>query len=91
MSFYNTDDFRLWSLNNLDKRIKDTWPSYKWVAKDVIFDFTEGCRVPRQENEKGSRAFITRRQTAYNFLDEDLQFSNDLPPESYLRPDNDFA
>ena len=91
MSFYNTDDFQLWSLNNLDRRIKDTWPSYKWVAKDVIYDFTKDAEYRDKKTKKGSRAFITRQQTSYSFLDENLQFSNVLPPESYLRPDNDFA
>jgi hypothetical protein len=37
--FYNTDNFQLWSLNNPDKRIKDSWSTYKYICKDIIYDF----------------------------------------------------
>ena len=90
-SFYNTEEFQLWSMNNLDKRIKDTWPSYKWVSKDVIYGFTKDAEYRDKKTKKGSRAFITRQQTAFNFLDENMHYSDDLPPKSYLEPGNDFV
>ncbi len=90
-SFYNTEDFQLWSMNNLDKRIKDTWPSYKWVSKEVIRDFTKDEEYFKHKTKKGSRAFITRQQTAHNFLDEHLRYSDDLDPKAYLQDANDFT
>jgi len=90
-SFYNTEDFQLWSMNNLDKRIKDTWPTYKWPSKEVIFDYTKDTEYFKHKTKKGSRAFITRQQTAFDFLDENLSYSNALAPEEYLEAKNDFA
>jgi hypothetical protein len=39
VSFYGTDDFQIWSLLNHDKKIKDTAETYKYVMKDIIFDY----------------------------------------------------
>jgi hypothetical protein len=40
MHFTDTDTFQLWSISNPDKKIKDTPESYKFTAKDYIFDYT---------------------------------------------------
>jgi len=39
--FYRTEDFQLWSILNHDKKIKDTWQTFKFVVKDFIYDFTK--------------------------------------------------
>lgn len=39
--FFDTTDFQLWSLNNPDKKIKSTPESYKFTAKDYIYEFTK--------------------------------------------------
>jgi hypothetical protein len=39
ISFWNTEEFHLWGMNNPDKKIKDTHESYKWVLKDYILDY----------------------------------------------------
>lgn len=38
--FYQTDDFQRWSIANPDLKIRDSLESYKWPAKDFIYDFT---------------------------------------------------
>jgi len=92
VSFYNTDEFQLWSLNNLDKRIQDTWASYKWIAKQVIYDYTKDAEYRDHKTKVRSRQVILRQQYIGNkFLDENMRFSNDLAPETYLEPQNDFA
>ena len=50
--FYGTEDFQLWSMNNMDKKIKDTWNTYKWVCKDIIYDYTRDADY-RQQDETG--------------------------------------
>ncbi len=37
--FFKTDDFQLWSMNNHENKIKDTWTSYKFIAKEYIHQF----------------------------------------------------
>jgi hypothetical protein len=91
VSFFNTEDFQLWSMNNPDKRIRDTWTSYKWIAKQVIYDYTKDAEYRDNKVKNGSLIWLTNRLYTNSFLDEDLRFSNDLAPETYLEPRNDFA
>ena len=37
--FFRTRDFQRWSIANPDMKIRDTLASYKWPAKDFIYDF----------------------------------------------------
>ncbi len=37
--FFSAKDFQNWSIKNHDKKIKNSWKSYKYVAKECIFDF----------------------------------------------------
>jgi hypothetical protein len=39
-NFYDSTDFQIWSMVNHDLKIKDTKESYKYVMKDVIYNFT---------------------------------------------------
>jgi uncharacterized protein YqkB len=39
VSFFGTDDFQIWSMLNHDLKLKDTPQSYKYVMKDIIWDF----------------------------------------------------
>jgi len=92
LAFYNTDEFQLWALNNLDKRIKDSWASYKWVAKEVIYDYTRDAEYRDNKTKVASRNVILRQHYVPNkLLDENMRFSNDFAPETYLEPRNDFV
>ena len=37
--FFSAKDFQNWSISNHDLKIKKTWKSYKYIAKECIFDF----------------------------------------------------
>jgi hypothetical protein len=37
--FFNTNEFQLWSLQNPDLKVKNDWYSYKWLMKDMIYNF----------------------------------------------------
>jgi hypothetical protein len=52
--FFDTDDFQLWSMNNPDKKIRDTLESYKWPAKDYIFDYTKDEQYRQTKLKVGS-------------------------------------
>jgi len=41
IAFYDTVDFQHWSLNNHDLKIRNTWESYKFTAKDFIYRQTK--------------------------------------------------
>ncbi len=90
ISFYNTDNFQLWSMNNLDKRIKDTWKSYKWVCKDIIYDYTKDAEYRDHKIKKGSLLPLIGYNPAFHFIDEHMRFSRDVAPGEYIMPLNDF-
>lgn len=90
VQFYGTDDFQLWSMNNLDKRIKDSWKTYKWVCKDIIYKYTKDADYRDNKIKRGSLYFLLLQQSSYNFIDESMKFSNSLNPQEYYNPQNDF-
>lgn len=89
--FYGTDDFQLWSMNNLDKRIKDTWATYKWPCKDIIYDFTKDANYRDNKLKKGSLYFLLIQQSAYNFMDDSYRLYDRLDAHEYYNPVNDFT
>lgn len=91
ISFYNTEEFQLWSMNNPDKRIRDTWKSYKWVCKDIIYKYNKDAEYRDNKTKKGSLLPLIGFNPPHHFIIEGMHFSNDLKPEEYLRPDNDFV
>lgn len=52
--FFDTEDFQLWSLNNPDKKIKSDIKSYKFTAKDYIYDFTKDADYRDNKIKVGS-------------------------------------
>ena len=90
LPFYNTEDFQLWSLNNPDKRIRDTWKSYKWVCKDIIYEYTKDADYRDNKVKGGSLIKFLRVNDAFNFLDSDFRLYRELDPSEYYDPENDF-
>lgn len=90
LQFYNTEDFQLWSLTNRDKKIKDTWKTYKWPCKDIIYDYTKDADYRDNKTKKTSFNQLTPQHTAYNFIDEKGELQSELAAYEYYRPDNDF-
>jgi hypothetical protein len=86
--FYNTHDFQLWSMNNPDQRIKDSWASYKWPAKEIIFGYTKDAEYRDRKKKFGSLQHLLRAKPRHNFLDEHFAFHEQL---EWYRPHNDFA
>ncbi len=89
-SFYNTDAFQLWSLNNPDKRIKADWKSYKWVAKDLIYDYTKDAEYRDTKTKVGSLYHLMVGNNSYRFIDTNFNFHKDVSFDEYYLPDNSF-
>lgn len=90
-TFYGTDDFQLWSLNNLDKRIKDEWRTYKWVCKDIIYDYTKDADYRDNKIKHGSLRSVVIQQHTYSFIDDAFNFTDTLAPEKFYVRENDFT
>lgn len=89
-TFYGSDEFQLWSMNNLDKRMKDTWKTYKWPAKDVIYKYTQDEDYRDNKTKVGSLYRVLMANQSNYFLNSDFEFSDDINWKDYYREDNDF-
>jgi hypothetical protein len=89
-TFYGTEDFQLWSMNNLDKRIKNTWVSYKWLCKDIIFDYTKDQDYRDNKIKIGSLGKIMFGTGSFNFVDDMYTIYKNLNLDEYYVSNNDF-
>lgn len=86
--FFNSVDFQHWSIWNPNFRIKDKWSTYKWHAKDLIFDFTKDSNYRDHKIKVGSLHALFWHSTSpiamtskYRFLHErDLNFEEFYEP-----------
>lgn len=90
LHFFSTPEFQLWSLNNPDKRIKDTWESYKWPAKDIIYEYTKDAEYRDTKTKRGSQRALFMQQHSYHFIDEEFNFHEELQPATYYAAKNNF-
>lgn len=89
-SFYGTEEFQLWSLNNQDKRMKDEWKTYKWVCKDAIYTYTKDSEYRDNKTKRGSLHNVIQQQSTYDFIDESYKYHNNLDPRECYNANNDF-
>ncbi len=90
IQFYGTDAFQLWSLNNQDKKIKDAWNTYKWPCKEIIYNYTKDADYRDNKTKRGSLHFLLLQQRAFNFINDQLEFSFEETPSVYYKAVNDF-
>ena len=38
-------------MNNPDKKMKDTWNTYKWVCKDIIYEYDKNVEYRDTKNK----------------------------------------
>ena len=59
--FFSAKDFQNWSIKNHDKKIKNSWKSYKYVAKECIFDFhrDENYLVNKEKEQSLKDAIVS--------------------------------
>lgn len=90
LPFFTTEAFQLWSMNNPDKRIKADWASYKWVCKDIIFDYAKDESYKRNKVKRGSLFFIILRKTAWNYMDSSFALHRNVNLMDFHTPKNDY-
>jgi hypothetical protein len=90
LHFYATDEFQLWSMLNPDKKIKDTWSTYKWPCKDLILAYTGDEEYHKNKIKKSSLQTVLFHQHDYKFIDDDFRLYETVEPSEYYEPENDF-
>ncbi|CAN5460810.1 hypothetical protein BH10BDE1_BH10BDE1_08020 [soil metagenome] len=84
--FFMTDDFQCWSIANPDKKIKDSWESYKWPAKDLIYEFNGDQKYRDTKIKAPSLNYILMQKKTASGLTDDFEFHDHLHAHHYLKP-----
>lgn len=90
ISFFASEDFQLWSMNNLDKKIGSTWKSYKQICKDIIYKFNPDEEYRVNKIKFGSFKKVSKGNKGIDFLDENFKIQKDIDFNEYFNSDNDF-
>jgi hypothetical protein len=88
-TFYCTEEFQLWSLNNSNSFVKDTIDSVKYISKDYIYNFNKDLDYLKKP-KVGSLTNLTRRKSIPLTLDKNMNYSYDWPDETNYNLTNDF-
>jgi hypothetical protein len=88
--FFSTNDFQLWTMNNRDKIIKDDWRTFKWLCKDIIYDYAKDADYRDHKVKHRSLQSISKQAPRFNFIDSSLHFLQKVELQDYFAPDNDF-
>lgn len=90
-TFYGTEDFQLWSMNNLDKRMKESWKTYKWPAKEIIYKYNKDAEYRDNKAKVASLPKVVIESSYFYFFDTDYKFYKEIDLTNYYNPDNDFV
>jgi hypothetical protein len=88
--FYSTEEFQLWSMNNLDKRMKDGWKTYKWVCKDIIYNFNHDAEYRDNKTKVGSLGTVIVGSPSANFINGNYELLEEIVLKDFYNADNDF-
>lgn len=67
--FFSGRSFQAWSVSNHGSKIKDTWKSYKYVAKELIYDFhADEHYLLNKEKEQSLKDAIITEKSFIGFL-----------------------
>jgi hypothetical protein len=89
--FFDREEFQLWSMNNTDLLIEDSWKTYKQHAKDVIFEFNKDEDYRVNKVKYGSLKYVLRQKDSTVAIDENMKFYYNYPGDEILNPNNTFA
>jgi asparagine synthetase B (glutamine-hydrolysing) len=70
--FFNTDNFQRWSLENPDLKIKNDWKSYKWIMKDIIYEFDHDQDYRDNKVKFPSLPSMLRFKNVTDYISDDI-------------------
>lgn len=74
LHFFSAKDFQNWSISNHESKIKQTWKSYKYVAKECIFDFHKDENyLLNKEKEQSLKDAIILQPSLLRFIKRPLR------------------
>jgi hypothetical protein len=89
--FFSDQRFQKWSMLNPQLKIKSSWQSYKFHAKQTIYEFTGDTVYKNDKLKRGSLFKLFLSKTIPAGLTADLEFVYKLDPQQLYRADNAFT
>ena len=89
-SFFITPEMQLWAMNNPHMLIKNTWASYKFHCKDIIYNFNRDADYRDNKVKVGSLAFLVNTKPIGKAIDSNDNLYYDNFPEDIWNNNNDF-
>lgn len=88
--FFSSENFQKWSMLNPQLKIKNSWRSYKFHAKEFIYKFNGDIIYKNEKLKKGSlfKLFLSRRTPVA--LTTDWQYLYQLDPTCLYQSPNNF-
>jgi hypothetical protein len=88
--FYSPAYFQRWSMDNPDLKIKDTWASYKFTAKNLIHDFNKDDNYRDHKLKIGSLSRLFLQKDTAVGLNSDFLFLDSLDQYDLYQQNNSF-
>lgn len=89
--FYSEHYFQKWSMLNMHLKIKDNWATYKWLAKDYIYDYTKD-EIYRDHKEKAPSLFkLFLQKDTPVALTSEYKYLYEVDPTEIYVPNNSFV
>lgn len=83
--FFIADDFQRWSMTNPNSKIRDTWESYKWPAKDLIFEFDRDADYRDFKIKAPSLNYLLTQRPMAQAITDQYQFLDGFLAEDFVR------
>jgi len=90
-AFFDSADFQQWSMVNRSQRIKKTWNSYKFPAKDIIFEYTGDTDYRDYKIKIVSAGRLFQNKTIPLGIDTDFNLITDIDKTFLYQHDNSFV
>jgi hypothetical protein len=88
--YFGSEEFQLWSMNNRNMKIKDGWRTYKFPAKQYVYDFDHNEDYLKFKTKKGSLYQILNDLKKFEAIDNSFDLIENLDASIYYNEDNWF-
>jgi hypothetical protein len=90
--FYSTPEFQKWSMLNHHLKLQDSWKTYKWEAKRLIYEYNKDTVYRDNKVKVGSLYHLYGQKKAAECMTTNFKFIDldDFDPTVFYNPNNNF-
>ncbi len=89
--FYSSQAFQRWAILNKDLKIKSSWRSYKFHAKEIIYNFNRDRDYLENKAKIGSLSRLFVQKRAAVALTSNCEYLHQVDPGAFYNPINSFV